>query len=202
MDQWGKTAGAMVVRHGGRYAHSLRVIVLAEDKKGEEKTFVEVQLKPSLLVRKLLLYLVCEYIKAYEQAAEVAICTVPGMLLFVFVCFKLVSSVSTLTPFFAAIQKFTSYMKIRKILTKLNIFVPYMLAEPVAAFVQWYFTAWKNQTPSIFPAELPECLRVYFTMDLGAGMLCMQCLIVSKLMLVCRNCRFRGIGADVKKQAY
>jgi hypothetical protein len=40
---------------------------------------VEVELKPSMLVRKLLLYIICEYIKASKQAAEVLLCTVPGM---------------------------------------------------------------------------------------------------------------------------
>lgn len=61
-------------------------------------------------------------------------------------------------------------MKIRRILEQMGVFVPYMLAEPVAAFLHWYFTNWKEQSPSEFPAELPECLRCYQTMDLGGGM--------------------------------
>jgi hypothetical protein len=61
-------------------------------------------------------------------------------------------------------------MKIKRILEDTGIFVPYMLAEPVAAFMHWYFNNWKDQSPTIFPAELPDCLRCYFTLDLGHGM--------------------------------
>lgn len=151
----------MVIRRAGKYNHSLRVVVIAEDQR-DVKVSYPVELKPSMLVRKMMLYLICEYIKVSNQAAEAVVCTVPGMRYFVFVLI--------LTLVVAAIQKFTSYMKIKRIMEESGLFVPYMLAEPVAACLHWYFSSWKDQTPSIYPAELPECLRCILTMDLGGGM--------------------------------
>lgn len=78
-DQWAKMAGAMQIRRAGKYKHSLRVVVLAEEQREGGKEMVEVELKPSTLVRKLLLYIICEYIKSSNQAAEVILLTIPGM---------------------------------------------------------------------------------------------------------------------------
>ena len=72
--------------------------------------------------------------------------------------------------FLLAIQKFTLYMKIKRIIEEMGLFVPYMLAEPIAAFLHWYFNQWKATLPSIFPKELPNCLHTYFMCDLGYGM--------------------------------
>jgi molecular chaperone DnaK (HSP70) len=160
--RWGKTAGAMVIKRAGKLEQSLRVIVIAVDLIEGKKVRREVELKPSMLVQTMLLYLICQCVKATNQAAQSVVCTVPGMRSFVFVLM--------LTPVVAAIQKFTSYMKIKRILEELGLFVPYMLAEPVAACLHWYFNCWKEQKVSIYPAELPECLRCILTMDLGGGM--------------------------------
>ena len=77
-------AGAMVVRRSGKYKHSMRVVVLSEEVKDGQKKLVEVKLKPSMLVSKLLLYIICQYIKVHKQAPEVLLCTVPGMSAFAF----------------------------------------------------------------------------------------------------------------------
>lgn len=61
-------------------------------------------------------------------------------------------------------------MKIKAILEELGIFVPYMLAEPVASYLNWFFDSWKAEELSIYPAELPACLRGSVIMDLGDGM--------------------------------
>lgn len=71
-------AGAMVVRREGKYAHSVRVIVFAEEEQEGQKVLVEVPLKPAMLVRKMLSYLTCEYVKVSNQAAEVVVSTAPG----------------------------------------------------------------------------------------------------------------------------
>ena len=78
-EQWAKMAGAMNIRRARKYKHSLRVMVLAEQETEGIKKMVEVALKPSMLVRKLLLYITCEYIKSCNQAAEVILITIPGM---------------------------------------------------------------------------------------------------------------------------
>lgn len=97
----------------------------------------------------------------------------------------------------AAVQKFTSYMKIRRIQEKAGILVPIMLAEPVAAYVHWYFNCWKDQLPSIYAAELPECLQSILVMNLGAGMehtVWFVCKL--QLILMYSNCRLFGNGAN------
>jgi len=82
-EMWDKIRGAMVLRKGGKSGHSLCVVVLAEKQVGESKKIEELELKPSVLVRKLLLYIMCEYIKCFNQAAEVVVVTIPGMIFFV-----------------------------------------------------------------------------------------------------------------------
>ncbi len=74
----------MVVRNSGKYNHSLHVVVLAEEEQEVQKKLVEVELKPSMLVCKLLIYVVCQYIKTHSKAAEVLVCTVPGKFAFAF----------------------------------------------------------------------------------------------------------------------
>lgn len=81
---WKKMAGAMVLRRGGKQNRGLRVVVLKEVTVDGKKEMQEVELKPSLLVRKLLLYIICQYVKSHKQAVEVLVCTVPGKCIYTF----------------------------------------------------------------------------------------------------------------------
>ncbi len=83
-EQWERMCGAMVVKNSGKYKHSLRVVVLSEVEENGAKKLVEVELKPSMLVRKLVIYTLCQYIKTHRQAPEVLMCTVPGMSAYAF----------------------------------------------------------------------------------------------------------------------
>ena len=82
-EMWDKMRGAMVLHKGEKSGHSLCVVVLAEKQVGKVKKIEELELNPSVLVQKLLFYIMCEYIKCFNQAAEVVVVTIPGMIFFV-----------------------------------------------------------------------------------------------------------------------
>jgi hypothetical protein len=62
-------------------------------------------------------------------------------------------------------------VKMRKILTKLNVVVLNVLAEPVGAYILYYFRDWKLNRANVLNPGLPRVLQVVFVCDLGAGKL-------------------------------
>lgn len=69
----------MVVKCGGKNSRSLRVVVRADEQKDGVTTRVDVELKPSMLVKRLLTYILCQYVLETNKAPEVLVCTIPGM---------------------------------------------------------------------------------------------------------------------------
>ncbi len=77
-EEWKQFGGAMKVVKAGKTKQKLRVVVLAEEIVEGKQTMVEVLLKPSMLARKLLIYLICLYLRKFAVAAEAIMMTLPG----------------------------------------------------------------------------------------------------------------------------